>query len=303
MDTLIRAGAVLAPIATRPRGGDRRRGSRRRSTAAAHRDHRCSGPAARPGVPRRSARALRLRRRVRHAVPQPLGGPGAGGVRDRLPRSGGGRRAAGGRQQRRRGRGRGARQHGPGGERPPRCQRRRARAERAARRSRAASADGRRPDASGPSPGTPTTCSPSAWATRCGGGRRTPMADGAAPGTLLVKSTLAGTGGARRDEHGGGARRPIASARCTRPFSGVLFVVGTGALLWAYALGVSRSRTELINVPGLFLLARPTAPEPIRRALPLGPGRRGARGGRGGVDPARSRRSRSGSSRRRSASG
>ncbi len=47
----------------------------------------------------------------------------------------------------------------------------------------------------------------------------------------------------------------------------VLFVVGTGALLWAYALGVSRSRAELIGIPGLFFLAGATAPAPTRRQL------------------------------------
>lgn len=46
-----------------------------------------------------------------------------------------------------------------------------------------------------------------------------------------------------------------------------LFVVGTGAMLWAYALGVSRSRTELIGIPGLFFLASGAAPRASRRAL------------------------------------
>ncbi len=47
----------------------------------------------------------------------------------------------------------------------------------------------------------------------------------------------------------------------------VLFVVGTGALLWAYALGVSRSRTEVITVPGLFFLSGDVAPPSTRRPL------------------------------------
>jgi hypothetical protein len=47
----------------------------------------------------------------------------------------------------------------------------------------------------------------------------------------------------------------------------VLFAVGTGALLWAYALGVSRSRTDLITVPGLFFLAGDVAPASTRRQL------------------------------------
>ena len=50
-------------------------------------------------------------------------------------------------------------------------------------------------------------------------------------------------------------------------FSVVLFIVGTAAMLWAYALGVSRSRTELVGIPGLFLLADDAAPPSVRRSL------------------------------------
>ena len=60
---------------------------------------------------RRPACALRLRRRVRHAVPQPLARPRAGGVRDRVPRGRRRRRAAGGRRQRGSGGGGGRRRH------------------------------------------------------------------------------------------------------------------------------------------------------------------------------------------------
>jgi len=45
----------------------------------------------------------------------------------------------------------------------------------------------------------------------------------------------------------------------------VLFVVGTGALLWAYALGVARSRTDVVSIPGLFFLAGTAAPRDVRR--------------------------------------
>jgi hypothetical protein len=48
-----------------------------------------------------------------------------------------------------------------------------------------------------------------------------------------------------------------------------LFLVGTGAMLWAYGLGVSRSRTELISVAGLFFLTGDVAPAKIRRTLQL----------------------------------
>ena len=49
----------------------------------------------------------------------------------------------------------------------------------------------------------------------------------------------------------------------------VLFAVGTGALLWAYALGVSRSRALVVTLGGLFFLAGPTAPPAVRRRFRL----------------------------------
>ena len=45
----------------------------------------------------------------------------------------------------------------------------------------------------------------------------------------------------------------------------VLFVVGTGAFLWAYGLGLSRSRTDDVSIPGLFFLSEPAAPAEVRR--------------------------------------
>lgn len=47
----------------------------------------------------------------------------------------------------------------------------------------------------------------------------------------------------------------------------LFFAAGTGALLWAYALGVTRSRTDLVDIPGLFLLAGDVAPASTRREL------------------------------------
>lgn len=47
--------------------------------------------------------------------------------------------------------------------------------------------------------------------------------------------------------------------------AGLLFVVGTAALLWGYALGVSRSRTLVITMAGLFFLADGAAPPTVRR--------------------------------------
>lgn len=47
----------------------------------------------------------------------------------------------------------------------------------------------------------------------------------------------------------------------------LLFAVGTGALLWAYALGISRSRADLVTIGGLFFLSGQTAPATVRRPL------------------------------------
>lgn len=47
----------------------------------------------------------------------------------------------------------------------------------------------------------------------------------------------------------------------------VLFVVGSGAMLWAYARGISRSRADLITISGLFFLAGEVAPRSIRRSF------------------------------------
>jgi hypothetical protein len=46
-----------------------------------------------------------------------------------------------------------------------------------------------------------------------------------------------------------------------------LFVIGTGALLWAYALGITRSRTDAVSLGGLFFLSGDAAPEDVRRPL------------------------------------
>lgn len=48
-----------------------------------------------------------------------------------------------------------------------------------------------------------------------------------------------------------------------------LFVTGTGGLLWAYWLGVARSRTEDVNLGGLFFLSAPAAPHRERRRFRL----------------------------------
>lgn len=45
----------------------------------------------------------------------------------------------------------------------------------------------------------------------------------------------------------------------------LLFAVGTGGLLWGYALGVARSRTDNVTLGGLFFLSAPAAPASVRR--------------------------------------
>lgn len=51
--------------------------------------------------------------------------------------------------------------------------------------------------------------------------------------------------------------------------STLLFAVGTGALLWAYALGVARSRTVRVTLGGLFFLAGGVAPATVARRFRL----------------------------------
>ncbi len=86
------------------------------------------------------------------------------------------------------------------------------------------------------------------------------------PGAGLVKLAFLGTGGLVATSVGA-ATLPETLGAIHAALSVVLFAVGTGALLWAYALGVSRSRAELIAIPGLFFLAGPTAPGSTRRQL------------------------------------
>ena len=94
------------------------------------------------------------------------------------------------------------------------------------------------------------------------------MADDEEPeeGAALVNVAFLGTG-ALVATSAAAAAAPAAFERIHAVLSVVLFVVGTGAMLWAYALGVSRSRTDLVTVPGLFFLAGDVAPRSTRRAL------------------------------------
>lgn len=88
------------------------------------------------------------------------------------------------------------------------------------------------------------------------------------PGAGLVNLDLFGTGVLVLTSVAA-AIAPDALAVVHAGLSLVLFVLGTGALLWAYALGISRSRTELVSIPGLFLLSSPAAPAPTRRTFHL----------------------------------
>ena len=103
---------VLIEAAARVRGqhaqlvvaiGGAGRDRRRLERLAA--EHDVAGALPRPRARRRPARPVRLRRRVRHAVPQPLGRARAGGLRHRVPRGRGRGRPPDRRRQRRVGRG------------------------------------------------------------------------------------------------------------------------------------------------------------------------------------------------------
>lgn len=54
----------------------------------------------------------------------------------------------------------------------------------------------------------------------------------------------------------------------TAVVSGVLFVIGCVTFLWAYGVAVSRSRTDLIGIGGLYFLAG-TSPKVVRFRLRL----------------------------------
>lgn len=86
------------------------------------------------------------------------------------------------------------------------------------------------------------------------------------PGSALVNWAFVGTGCV--------VATSVVSAAAPDTFgllhlvvSCVLFAIGTGALLWSYALGVSRSRSEQVTLGGLFFLAGSAAPRDARRPL------------------------------------
>lgn len=84
------------------------------------------------------------------------------------------------------------------------------------------------------------------------------------PGTALVNATFVGTG-LLVGTSAAAAVAPDTFGLVHAVLSCVLFAVGTGGLLWAYALGVSRSRADLVSIPGLFFLSGGAAPAGVRR--------------------------------------
>lgn len=88
------------------------------------------------------------------------------------------------------------------------------------------------------------------------------------PGTGIVNLTLIGTS-LVVGTSAAGALAPDTFGLVHAVVSCVLFAVGTGAFLWAYALGVSRSRSDLVSIPGLFFLGGDTAPADVRRRFRL----------------------------------
>jgi hypothetical protein len=84
------------------------------------------------------------------------------------------------------------------------------------------------------------------------------------PGDGLVNLAFAGTG-ALVGTSVAAAVLPDTFGVVHAILSGLLFTVGTGALLWAYALGVSRSRAVVVTLPGLFFLGGGAAPPDTAR--------------------------------------
>jgi hypothetical protein len=89
-------------------------------------------------------------------------------------------------------------------------------------------------------------------------------ADGPTEGAGLVNLAFAGTG-VVAGTSAAAALVPDTFGIVHAVVSCALFAVGTGAFLWAYALGVSRSRDEAVDIPGLFFLTGDTAPREVRR--------------------------------------
>lgn len=92
------------------------------------------------------------------------------------------------------------------------------------------------------------------------------MVDDEAPGHAVVRVAVIGTGLLVAASLAA-ALWPSTFSTIDAVLSGVLFVIGSGAMLWAYARGISRSRADLITISGLFFLAGQVAPRSIRRVF------------------------------------
>jgi hypothetical protein len=90
--------------------------------------------------------------------------------------------------------------------------------------------------------------------------------EGSIPGAALVNAVFVGTG-VLVGTSVAAAAAPEHFQTLHAVYACLLFAVGTGAMLWAYALGVSRSRTDAVDVLGLFFLAGDVAPVDVRRPL------------------------------------
>lgn len=88
--------------------------------------------------------------------------------------------------------------------------------------------------------------------------------DPSRPGGRLVTATTVGTA-LLAATSAAAAVLPDVVGMAHAVLSGSLFVVGSLALLWGYARGLSRSRVDLVSLSGLFFLAGETAPATIRR--------------------------------------
>jgi len=86
------------------------------------------------------------------------------------------------------------------------------------------------------------------------------------PGQSIVNANMAGTGVVVATSIGG-ILLPGSLGFVHAVVSCVLFAIGTGAMLWAYALGVNRSRTDAVTLGGLFFLSEGAAPREVRRAF------------------------------------
>jgi hypothetical protein len=88
--------------------------------------------------------------------------------------------------------------------------------------------------------------------------------DASPPGAGLVNVTFVGTG-LVVGTSAAAAIAPDTFGLVHAVVSCALFAIGTGGILWGYALGVSRSREEAVSIPGLFFLGGGAAPSEVRR--------------------------------------